>query len=106
MTGRPATRSAADDETVGALTERLNTEHRLWLRQLRSTYGSRASKPATACPAWQSAPIARSRTCQWPISKDRPWRMCGEPSRLGYSFCLEHARQAFVRMCEDTTDEA
>jgi hypothetical protein len=93
--------SVALGESIPALTERLNAEHRLWLRQLRAASGARTGTAPPSRAPWQPTPIAPARSCQWPVSSDRPWRMCGEPSRLGYSFCLEHARQAFVRMCEE-----
>ena len=51
-----------------------------------------------AGPIANVIPIGPSRTCQWPVTRDRPWVFCWAPSRLGY--CLPHARRALVRLCE------
>lgn len=93
--------SAAMGESVDALAARLDREHLRWLRQLRADTGARTGKAPPSRGTWQPAPIAPARSCQWPVSPDRPWVMCGQPSRLGYSFCLEHARRAFLCVSED-----
>ena len=99
MSGRPGwlTRSAADDETVGALTERLNTEHRLWLRQLRASYGARTGKAPPSRGTWQPMPIPAPPLCQWPTGDPGApgFRFCNEPTILGRPYCRACCLKAY-----------
>jgi hypothetical protein len=52
-------------------------------------------------PTASVIPIGPSRTCRWVTTDGKPWGFCGEPSRLGYSYCTEHARRVW-RIREDT----
>jgi hypothetical protein len=39
--------------------------------------------------------------CQYPVSADRPWRLCGEPAADGTSWCEEHKGKVFAKRQEE-----
>lgn len=34
--------------------------------------------------------LDRTKTCQWPMTDDRPWKFCGDPCQHGTPYCPGH----------------
>jgi GcrA cell cycle regulator len=52
--------------------------------------------PPPAPPQPPAAPQSDVRRCQWPVTHDKPWRFCGEPTAPGRPYCAAHTRIAYI----------
>ncbi len=48
-------------------------------------------------PSATVLPFPKPKHCQYPVSADRPWRLCGEPAADGTSWCEEHKGKVFAK---------
>ena len=40
--------------------------------------------------------VGPARTCQYPVSDDRPWRFCARRSLPGFSYCASHKARCYL----------
>jgi GcrA cell cycle regulator len=54
----------------------------------------------------EPTPSPTLRECQWPVTSARPWLFCGDPAKLGSSWCPHHYAIVFQRSRDRREDEA
>jgi len=54
----------------------------------------------------EPTPSPTLRECQWPVTSARPWLFCGDPTKLGSSWCPHHHAIVFQRSRDRREDEA